>query len=78
MFADRPNPSATRMHFALASIEDAVLADVETALGAIPGVAVNAYMFDGAIARVPQAEVDSVAEALRDLGGRWGISFSVS
>ena len=42
MFHDRPHPDATRLHFALASFEDSILADVEQRCNDLSGVAINA------------------------------------
>ena len=53
MFNESPNPTATRLHYALSNIEDSIVDEVESGLRTIDGAAVNTNMCDGAIVEAP-------------------------
>jgi hypothetical protein len=66
------------MHFALASIEDQILTDIETELVAsVPDLCMNTYMFDGAIVRAPARSRAAIDDVLARVGGIHGVSFTV-
>ena len=53
MFKDRPIPTASRLHYAIASVEDAIVSAAEDALAlAVPSAKIMTYMFDGAVVKV--------------------------
>eukprot|EP00959_Pyramimonas_sp_CCMP1952_P326295 6830114-Pyramimonas_sp.AAC.1 len=55
-FADRPNPRASRLHFALAAVEEEIMSDFVGGLEEhVPVCYVNALMLDGAILRLHQS-----------------------
>ena len=75
-FAERPNPRATRLHYALADLEESVMADACEALQAIPRCHINAWMCDGAILRVAECNAPLVRNELEPVGNRHGVTFS--
>ncbi len=77
MFSDRRNPTATRMHFALASMEDAILQDVEAAILESADAKINVYMFDGAIATVREGDMESLEQSLSQVGNKWHVNFKI-
>ena len=63
MFMERRNPLATRLHFALAKREDAILQKLCTALQAqMEGSTCVAFMFDGMVAKIPDGKLDQLKE----------------
>ena len=47
LFEDRRNPFATRLHYALSSIEDSIITRIEEAMATrLPSARINTYMFD--------------------------------
>ena len=79
MFGDRRSPKATRIHFALASIEDAILEDVETSLRAeVNEARFITYMFDGCVAWVNRADIPLIRDVLSRIGDVWHVEFTVS
>ena len=50
LFKDRPHPTSSRLHYALAAVEDDILRDIRSALAENPDAGtVVCYMFDGAV-----------------------------
>ena len=76
MFVTRRNPIATKIHYALASVEDTILSDMENELKAIPGLSFNTYMFDGAIVFLRAADIEQFATRLDHVAQRWNIGIS--
>jgi len=56
-FGSRRNPKATRMHFALASIEDAIIQSIERKIQGTIGARINVLMFDGIVLTIPRHEL---------------------
>ena len=58
-FQERPNPKSTRLHFALAAIEDKIISALQESL-ASEGLtdAVVTYMFDGCVIRLHELQRD--------------------
>lgn len=77
LFASRRNPMATKLHYALASIEDDVLSDMEQACQQVESLTINTYMFDGAIVYLREADVDHLRRRLEELGRLRKIGFTV-
>jgi hypothetical protein len=89
MFKDRRSPTTTRLHFALASLEDEIIQDLEARVGVAtagvlgehadgePLASVVTLMFDGAILRVRRSELPGVRRVLDDLGDRWSVEFTM-
>lgn len=77
LFEDRRRPLASKLHYALASIEDAILSDMELELGAIPSLSYNTYMFDEAIVLVGRDELEELTTRLRHVGDRRQISCTI-
>ena len=77
MFATRRNPRASKMHYALASVEDAILKDVEQEVLNIPSASINTLLFDGALVLVNEVDVDELKRRMALVGDRWRVSFSV-
>ena len=75
-FQHRRNPQASRLHYALAEIEDQILADVESNLSEIVSLSVNTYMFDGCIVRLNGADCEELMRRLAHLGSHWKVSFT--
>ena len=75
-FAELPNPQATRLHYALADLEESVMTDACEPLQAIPHCHINAWMCDGAILRVAECNVQLVRDELELVGNRHGVSFT--
>lgn len=76
MFQHRRNPQASRLHYALAEIEDQILADVESNLSEIESLSVNTYMFDGCIVRLDDADYDELRRRLAHIASHWKVSFT--
>ena len=65
LFADRRCPSATRIHYALASIEDRIVSELEKAIVSVaPGARVMTLLFDGFVVEVLPSQVDAVKGAV--------------
>ena len=75
-FADRPNPRATRLHYALADVEESVMNDVVQSAQGIPNCHINAFMCDGAILRIAEDSKPQLQTELETIGARHGVSFS--
>jgi len=79
MFGDRRNPMATRLHYALASVEDAIVNDLaremENAFG--EQVKVIVFMFDGLILQVKGVCVEAMQAVLAVVGEGWNVTFSL-
>ena len=76
-FGNRRNPVATKLHYALAGIEDQILQDAEKELTKISGVAINTLMFDGAIIVANTEDKEEIEACLHVLGGKWKVTFSL-
>ena len=69
---------SSRLHFALAATEDAILQDVETMLSNdLPSARLHAYMFDGAILEMREEDIDLVQKSLLSVGSKWSVEFTV-
>ena len=78
MFNETPNPTATRLHYALSNIEDSIVDEVESGLRTIiAGTAVNTYMFDGAIIEAPPTAVSDIDSVLSACSARRRVHFTV-
>ena len=78
-FMDRPNPRATRLHYALADLEEAVMTDLVETVQELPGCHFNTFMCDGAIIRVEEeGGVPGLRRELESIGARHGVTFSIS
>ena len=76
MFQSRRNPTASRLHYALAAKEDEILSMVETALkDAMPDAAICTYMFDGAILRMKRDSMHKLDTVLQQVGERFNVTF---
>ena len=90
MLKDRRSPTTTRLHFALASVEDEIVQDLEARVGVAaagvfgehvagePLANVVTLMFDGAILRVRRSGLSSLRRVLDDMGARWNVEFTIS
>jgi hypothetical protein len=80
MFSERKHPLATRLHYALAAVEDSIVKDVQDAIEAAFGrnVQVTTFMFDGLIVRLDVLGCKERLQAiLEEVGGRRGVNFSL-
>ena len=72
LFGDRRNPRGTRISYALQKLETAALQKLIKDLQRVPGVKIQALMFDGAIIVIPdnqRALVDKVLDEFEDQYG---------
>ena len=76
-FGNRRNPQATRVHYAMSSIEDAILSDLVRELEFIPDLRVNTYMFDGALVLTRGEQVGEVKKMMKKVEQKWKVTFSV-
>ena len=77
-FADRPHPLASRLHYALAALEDNVLTDFEAAVLRDGGRAkIVTYMFDGAVLSAHSDDAPRVSAALAIVETARGVKFSL-
>jgi len=79
-FSERKHPLATRLHYALSSVEDSIVRDVEKAVQEAFGerAQIITYMFDGLIVRMANLGCsDSLRKILDDVGKRRGVHFSL-
>ncbi|CAK0872034.1 unnamed protein product [Prorocentrum cordatum] len=76
-FENRRCPPASKLHYALSSIEDMVLADLEAEAASIHGVSVNTYMFDGAVFLTPEDAVADLRAAANAVAVKWGLRVTV-
>ena len=74
---DHRNPLATRVHYALSSVEDAILTHLENGCSSIESLSFNTYMFDGAILYMKEPDMGRLNRAIRHVSDRWGVRFSV-
>ena len=77
-FTDRPNPRATRLHYALAALEETVMSDLVETVSHIPNCHINAFMCDGAIVRIDEGSMPSLRTELESIGARQGVTLSFS
>ena len=78
-FPDRRDPVATRLHFALANIENQIMTDAEAELKRqVKSVQFNTYMFDGAVIRTHPDDVSRVALVLGEVGERHRVKFTIT
>ena len=78
MFAGRPNPTSSRLHFALASVEDAILQDMEDAVATkLSSASFATHMFDGGILKMPPDDISALEQLLKTVGGKWKVEFKV-
>jgi hypothetical protein len=77
-FADRRNPRASRLSYALQSLEDSIISDLENEIkDKAPSVQVTAYMFDGLILQVTAASAPLVHEAAETVGKSRNVNFKI-
>ena len=76
-FGNRRCPNATKLHYALSSVGDAILTQLENELKEIPDVKMNTYIFDGAVVMAPEDKVEDVRRAALVVGQRCNVNFSV-
>jgi len=77
-FSDRRSPKASRLHYALANLEDQVLTAVEGEIArAAPDVKIMTYMFDGAIVCIFGDDEPKVREALQVVSDARKVKFSL-
>lgn len=77
MFGARPNPLSSRLHYAISKDEDALLADVEKAIGSVHGARVVSYAFDGCVVHLRGAsDFFLLEECLTDVGKVWKVTFT--
>eukprot|EP00973_Karenia_brevis_P030796 4247771-Karenia_brevis.AAC.1 len=74
-FGARKNPVGTRVHYALAAIEDNIITALENAVQDIDDLWVNTLMFDGLILRIRLADYEQLMQILTEVGNRWGVVF---
>ena len=77
LFGSRKNPTATRLHYALAEIENNILEQLEAELGQIPSVDINTLMFDGVIMLADLQDKADIEGKLKTIGDQWQVSFSL-
>ncbi|CAK0812923.1 unnamed protein product, partial [Prorocentrum cordatum] len=76
-FSERPNPRGSRIHFALAAVEEDIMNDLVRGLPShVPSCEVNALMLDGAILRMQESSFDALLQHLENVGSKHGVSFS--
>jgi len=76
-FGHRRNPDATRLFYAMASLEDSILSDIRDTLQQANCGEIITYMFDGAIVKVPAGKMNDAVAAVTEVGDRWRVSFKV-
>ncbi|CAK0814598.1 unnamed protein product, partial [Prorocentrum cordatum] len=76
-FENRRCPPASKLHYALSSIEDMVLADLDAEAASIHGVSVNACMFDGAMFLTPEDAVADLRAAANAVAAKCGLRITV-
>ena len=70
---------ATRLHYALSSIEDSILQTLKNALNErMPQTTINTYMFDGAVLAIRDSDKDVLGIVLSNVGRLRGVSFKVA
>ena len=77
-FGDRTNPKATRLAYALFSLEDQALEDMCQAVAAMNRGSVFTYMYDGAVVSADGAGTDRLTETLNNVGDLHGVSVKVA
>lgn len=78
-FNNRRNPLATKMHYALAAIEDDILSELQAFVARESGMNIMVLMFDGATTRVEDASlVERLRQRLRFIEDKWHVSFSLT
>ena len=79
MFEHRRRPIATRLSYALQSIEDCILQNIEDEIAASGlNARVVIYMFDKAAVALPMAKRASLVELLAQVGHKWSVKFHVA
>ena len=69
---------ATRLHYALSSIEDSILMSLQNALAVrLPTARINTLMFDGVVLKIHIDEVGALKAILADVGQPFGVTFKV-
>ena len=76
-FENRRCPAASKLHYALSSVEDSILADLEKEVTSVDGISVNTYMFDGAVFLTPENAMDELRAAVKTVADKWGVTISV-
>ena len=78
-FGDSRSPLASRLHYALSSVEDAITMELAESLEKEfkEHARVIVLMFDGLIAQMRGVDPDAVRRVLVDVGGRWKVTFSI-
>lgn len=79
LFKDRRNPVASRLHYALAATEDAILSALEQAVAeAFPASRFTTYMFDGAVVKLNAVDAGLLGDVLQKVGEQFNVSFKAS
>lgn len=76
-FANRRCPPASKLHYALSSLEDTILSDLEKEVTSVNGVSMNTYMFDGAVFLTREDAMDELRAAVKTVADKWGVTMSV-
>ena len=77
MFADRRCPTASRLSYAPASLEDSIITHVDQEVAiSVPGATVISLQFDGLVTQTPQATADDVATVLLRVGAARDVKFT--
>ena len=76
-FAARKNPMGTKMHYALASLEDQVISALEDAINEIESANVNTLMFDGVIVRIACEDRQNLNDVLAQIEQEFAVTFAV-
>ena len=80
-FGERRNPMASRLHYAIAKVEDAIVSDAENQLrdrSTEGDIEIVTYMFDGGVVRASCDSEAVMKEVLDDVGKRWAVEFTIT
>ena len=72
---------ASRLHYAIAKVEDAIVSDAENQLrdrSTEGDIEIVTYMFDGGVVRASCDSEAVMKEALDDVGKRWAVEFTIT
>ena len=78
---ERRNPMASRLHYAIANVEDAIVSDAESQLrdrSTEGDIEIVTYMFDGGVVRASCDNEAVMKEVLDDVGKRWAVEFTIT
>ena len=77
LFGNRRNPVTSRLHFALASVEDTILTHVHTEIARQTSGTMTAFMFDGGIVAIPSEEKPLLQRVLQHVGTQHEVVFKM-